>query len=205
MLEDESRKFDSTKLVKGGFIFGEGFTKDYKFLEKSYHKNPFREDICVPIMHLLGIHMWHPMRITNYKNNQIVVYPEEELNKKNPRSESEVYGDKDVYNIASFMIVPYNVDDSTWKSLPIYEDNSLLYLEHGSSMEPEDLRMVSCIMHSQVLLHFQRWLKSSDSFLMEDEHGEFRKKDFVKPKNQDNFSYALLKGIEELEKRYDVY
>jgi hypothetical protein len=203
MLEAGFEKICDVELVNKGFIFGEGFTRDYRFLEKSYLDNPFGEDVCVPIMHFLKVHMGHPIRITSLGDDSLV-YPEEELRKKNPRSELEIYEDKDAYDLATFMVVPYNVSESNREQLPIYEGSSLLYLEHGSSMEPEDLRTVSHIMPSQVLPHFQRWLGCNNFFFIKDENGKSRKKGFVMVDNQNNFSSALLKSIGKLEKRFDL-
>jgi hypothetical protein len=197
-------KIVDTELVDGGFIFSEGFAKDYRFLEESYFNNTFGTDMRVPITHLLKVHQKHPVRIDIHKNNKIRIHPENKFLEKFSEDEMEICEDGENYDLFSCIIVPYKVDDTPWNRLPIHKNSSLLSLKKGSSIKFEDLMNVSRIMSSQVLPHFYRWFVDNYSFAVDKNGERIRGQNFPKVREIENSSYTLLLCNHELEQRFNL-
>jgi hypothetical protein len=167
-----------SKIVKEGFIAAKGFSVGtYSFLDGE--KNPFGRSCWVPIFYLWKVHKNHPIKISASSPQYSYVFPV--LEKGDKRMPAEIHRSKIDYDMAMFMMVPFDVDgksisewekfelessfapDPTRSSLPEYERDkshnaSLLYGDHGGSTHCQDNLSVVELMPSQVIKYFDDWL-----------------------------------------------
>jgi hypothetical protein len=162
------RNARDSRIVKKDFIIAESVSSTFSFLHKEDPHNIFGRDIFAPIFQIMKIHRNHPVRISSTSSGFTRIYPlsEDNVSKKNFRFPGEVYKDKINYDVASFMMVPYEVGNTGWEvfniengfdSISGKEKNSyLLYTDSG--LEISSPYCVSEIMPSQVLQHLHNWL-----------------------------------------------
>jgi len=161
-----------SKIVKRDFIIAESYGSSYGFLHKNEESNPFKRSINVPMFYIFKVHKNHPMRIFSSSQSFTYIYPAKEDDKKKPRMPAEVYDDRLDYDLAKFMLVPFNVNEKNigkWEKTSIKEgfvselgrrhDVSLLYGDYGASINGQDyLRRVSEVSPSKIINHFYSWL-----------------------------------------------
>jgi len=158
-----------SNIVTRDFIVAEGYCL-HTFLDRGN----FGRDLRVPVFYTFKVHKKHPMRIFSSNINHINIYPANELEKKKPRMPAEVFEDKMDYDLTTLRIVPFanplsdpnkyrreflikdcfvsEIDDQV-------KDASLLYLNHGTSINSGDsLYRISEVMPSQLVNHIFHWL-----------------------------------------------
>jgi len=171
-----------SKIVKEGFIIARGGqTVGPYFLEKD--KNPFKRDFYIPVFYLFKVHRNHPLRILSSEINYVDIYPKNhgKINGKF-RMPAEVYRDKMDYDLTTFLLSPFDVDESeisSWEKYPLKEsfisidserrDGCLLYLEHGLSIHSQDHLLASEVLSSQIMLHFFDWMYRGDIIISHDQ------------------------------------
>ena len=108
-----------SKIVTRDFIVAEMTEGSYIFLHKD--NNPFNKDLWASTLHLFKVHKKHPLRIFSSNTNHTDIYPANERRKKYQRIPAEVFRDRMDYDMATFMIVPYENPDSGkyWKKFLI--------------------------------------------------------------------------------------
>lgn len=164
--------FVDSKIIKNDFIIAEGSTLAYSFLSKDEKQNPFKRSLWAPIFYIFRAHKNHPMKIL-INNGNLHIWPVSDFNvsKKDFRFPMEIYKDKLNYDLATFMMVPYNynITNSKWKKYEISEgfisvegkksSASLLYADRNTSLHQQDTLTTSHVMPSQVLYHLGDWMQ----------------------------------------------
>ncbi len=104
------------------------------------------------------------------KEGNLHIWPLSDIrsSKKNYRFPMEVYKDKLNYDLATFMMVPYNITNSGWKKYEISNgfvsiegkksNASLLYANRNTSLHSQDELIISHVMPSQVSSHLNHWM-----------------------------------------------
>ena len=148
------------KIVKEGFIVVNSYATSHSFVDKDAKGNPFGRDFHAPKFQIMKVHRSHPVRIKFIDFNYIKIFPV-----------SKVYNDKMNYDVCTFMMIPYDVQDlgKHWKKFPVERgfssiggeerESSLVYLAHGLEIGSGNFG-VSEVMHSQVLPHLNSWMFS---------------------------------------------
>ena len=96
-----------SKIVTQGFLIAENYDSRFGFLDAD--KNPFKRSINVPMFHVMKVHRRHPINVSSASLGHVHVYPANEHRKKHPRMPMQVYEDRMDYDLASFMLVPFDV------------------------------------------------------------------------------------------------
>ena len=208
-----------TTVVSGGFICNQGLAKDYRFLQYGYPHNldvdengmrlkvdpkepilnPFEGDLRVPFIQFLKVHDGHPVVIAPYDSGRVVVCSEEKFQEGDFLNKA--YFNKEVFDLTSFMRIPYPVRDSSWNRIYLTEEESLLYLEGESAIEPQGLTQAVQLEPSQIFLQFSGWLRNP-LFAVKIEEGCLACKKFTW--DEDREKYAVSKAIKILENQYDL-
>ncbi|MDP2672903.1 MAG: hypothetical protein Q8O84_03775 [Nanoarchaeota archaeon] len=168
------RKIDlsvvDSKIIKDDFIIAKGSTLAYPLLSKDEKENPFKRSLWAPIFYIFKVHKNHPMKVL-LNDGHLRIWPLSDINtsKKNFRFPMEVYKDKLNHDLATLMIVPYNVTHSSWKKYEIPEgfistdgkksSASLLYADYNAGLHSQDGLTISHVMPSQVLRHLSDWMQ----------------------------------------------
>lgn len=170
-----------SKIVEEGFIIARGDqTVGPCFLEKE--KNPFNRNFYIPVFYLFKVHRNHPLRIFSGEFNRVNILPQ----KRNNRMLGEIYKDRMAYDLTTFLLSPYDVDEkelSHWKKFNLKNsfeatpsnartDSCLLYLEHGWDIHPQDNLVVSEVIPSQVISHFYNWINEGNKIWSHDHTGQ---------------------------------
>lgn len=168
------RKIDldsvDSKIIKDDFVIAEGFSLAYSFLSKDEKQNPFKKSLWAPIFYIFKVHRNHPIRVL-IQDRHSSIWPLNNLNasKKNYRFPVEVYKDKLSHDLATFIMVPYNITDSELKKYEVpngfvsiegkKSNASLLYIGRNTSLHSQDELTISHVMPSQVLSHLDMWMQ----------------------------------------------
>ena len=116
---------------------------------------------------------------------------------------NKAYCEKEVFDLTSFMRVPYEVErDISWNRISLGRGGSLLYLEGESAIYPEGLTRVLQLESSQIFSHFDGWFRESPAFFVEKKDGGLNRWGFIRNKNREKS--ALCKAIRVLENQYDL-
>ncbi|MBI2003862.1 hypothetical protein HYS72_00155 [Candidatus Pacearchaeota archaeon] len=161
--------FVDSKIIKDDFIVAQGSTMAYSFLSKDEKENSFKKSLWAPIFYIFKVHKNHPLKVLlNEGNLRIWSLSDINSSRKEYRFPMEVYKDKLNHDLATFMMVPYDVTNSGWKKYEIpngfvsidgkKSDASLLYAGYNTSLHSQDALIVSQVMHSQVLSHLDHWM-----------------------------------------------
>lgn len=208
-------KVRDSKIVKKDFIIAESVAKNFSFLDKENKGNIFGRDIYAPMFQIMKVHRNYPVRISSTEMSFTKIYPLKDSNfsKKNFRFPGEIYKDKMSYDVATFMMVPYNPDDiGAWNKDNLQEgfiselgekgDASLLYLDHG--LEISEPYIVSEIMPSQVLLHLHNWLYNGKNIHTHEKSFEQKLEGRVcSPEGLNNNFYGIFR--DKLEERFKTH
>ena len=164
-------KSDS-KIVKNDYIIADGTTiENFGFCENE--NNQIKRDIYLPIFYLFKVHQNHPLRVISTSQSSFNINPSKK--KDNKRWPAVICRDKKAYDLTTFLLLPFEVDDTKknkyWKTISKIENGfekkngskfnaTLMYLDHGLYLHSQDNLKNSIVMPSQVLYHLCDWLST---------------------------------------------
>ena len=157
-----------TRVVNEGFISTEGY--EY-FGFGDQEKHGLGGKITLPLINFLKVNPEYPMEVGEL--GEISIRPVGDK-----RWPAEIWRDFEVYNNASFLMVPYDVNEKdlgAWKKLTIFEKGfedvdkkesslSILYADKGLPADNRRIHTWSMITPPQVLRTLFNWLYSGKKF-----------------------------------------
>ncbi len=171
MINRENQRFFGSEnmIVSDGFVIAEASNK------LIFENSPFKRDLSLPFFYAFKINEGFPLVVYN-SGESIFVYPKQDFDSINgdkskvSRLPSWWSRDRTAYDLATFTIVPYDMDeqDIGWKKIGYVNSSdeqessfggSLLYVEHG--MLSEHIRAAFHTMPSFVPNHFFSWMKQN--------------------------------------------
>jgi len=155
-----------SEIIQKGFLMLEGSTLQYSF--QKGQEIPFERHFWTPTVYLFKVHRDNPLLVQSSGTGSLYVYPAKELKKKNQRMPSEVYQDKNAWDITTFLMLPFlDGDFGSWHQYKIPDgftsvsgekgEGSLLYLNHGS-IHVQDSLVAFNLMPSQVISYLNHWM-----------------------------------------------
>ena len=135
----------------------------------SFGDSPFKNSLLIPLFYVFKVNEGHPLVIDNCGNVQ--VYPKKDFDainsgKGKTRWPAERYKDRIAHDLATFALLPYNVDKrkiGAWRKIAYlngkgnFFGGSLLYVEHGMDVGSKNQRAAH-VMPSVVLNYFYNWM-----------------------------------------------
>ncbi len=150
-------------------VVSDGFVLCNSHLNLSFRNSPFEGDPSFPLFYVFNVNKGHPLVVYN-NGGSVSVYPKKDfdaLHSKTDkiRSPTEWSGDRVAYDLATFTLIPYDIDEEDtrgWKKIDYLEGQgrfsgaSLLFVEHGLLMG--DSQRAAHVMPSVVPQFFYEWL-----------------------------------------------
>lgn len=145
----------------------DGFVLCDSYSDISFEDSPFKGRLSIPLFYVFKVNEGHPLVIYN-NGSDVQVYPKKDFDAVNSeiRWPAERYKDRIAHDLATFALLPYNVDErniGAWRKIDYLNGEgtsfggSLLYAEHGMSVGHENQRAAH-VMPSIVLDYFYNWM-----------------------------------------------
>lgn len=148
----------------------DGFVLCDSYSDISFEDSPFKNRPSIPLFYVFKVNEGYPLVIYN-NGGDVQVYPKKDFDAINSstgkvRWPAERYKDRIAHDLATFALLPYNVDErniGAWRKIDYLNGEgtsfggSLLYAEHGMSVGHENQRAAH-VMPSVILNYFYNWM-----------------------------------------------
>lgn len=144
-------------IVNDGFIFVDGKTRS--FSSGIAEENPFKLNLCIPIIHFLKVHKEHPLEIVSSSPSFVGIYPIGE----EKRMPAEVFEDRNTWDITTFLLLPYQVNEEKIKHWKVHNlDNSFFAKDNTADRIASVLYVPGHLsIHSSDVLHRYGFIPAS--------------------------------------------